>query len=83
MLWDGLKKMVHFIVVDSKMLNKVHQLVSMLLCAPDLNNHGGKYLEDCAISKGVNTEKAILGYGTTCNRYGGSRTFMEIQVKKW
>ncbi len=29
--------------------------------APDLNNHGGEYLEDCAISTGVNTEQTYFG----------------------
>jgi NAD(P)-dependent dehydrogenase (short-subunit alcohol dehydrogenase family) len=31
--------------------------------APDLRNHGGEYLEDCAISKGVNTERTFWGMG--------------------
>jgi hypothetical protein len=31
--------------------------------APDLNNHGGEYLEDCAISKGVNPDKTYWGMG--------------------
>ncbi|CAF0891108.1 unnamed protein product [Rotaria sordida] len=29
--------------------------------APELDNHGGAYLEDCAISKGVNTDKTAWG----------------------
>jgi NAD(P)-dependent dehydrogenase (short-subunit alcohol dehydrogenase family) len=29
--------------------------------APDLDNHGGEYLEDCAISKGVNAEQPYSG----------------------
>ncbi|CAF1351401.1 unnamed protein product [Adineta ricciae] len=29
--------------------------------APELENHGGEYLEDCAISKGVNTTERFLG----------------------
>jgi NAD(P)-dependent dehydrogenase (short-subunit alcohol dehydrogenase family) len=29
--------------------------------APDLDNHGGEYLEDCAISKGVNPDKTYWG----------------------
>jgi len=29
--------------------------------APDLDNHGGEYLEDCAISKGVNLDKTYWG----------------------
>lgn len=29
--------------------------------APELNEHGGEYLEDCAISKGVNPEKTAWG----------------------
>jgi NAD(P)-dependent dehydrogenase (short-subunit alcohol dehydrogenase family) len=31
--------------------------------SPDLNNHGGEYLEDCSISKGVNTERTFWGMG--------------------
>ena len=31
--------------------------------APDLDKHGGAYLEDCAISKGVNLEKTFWGMG--------------------
>jgi NAD(P)-dependent dehydrogenase (short-subunit alcohol dehydrogenase family) len=29
--------------------------------APDLDNHGGEYLEDCAISKGVNPNQTAWG----------------------
>jgi hypothetical protein len=29
--------------------------------APELDNHGGEYLEDCAISKGVNADKTAWG----------------------
>jgi hypothetical protein len=29
--------------------------------APDLDNHGGEYLEDCAISQGVNTNERYAG----------------------
>ena len=29
--------------------------------APELDQHGGEYLEDCAISKGVNPEKSFWG----------------------
>jgi len=47
--------------------------------APELDNHGGEYLEDCAISKGVNPDKTALGYSTTLIRYGSSRTFIETQ----
>jgi NAD(P)-dependent dehydrogenase (short-subunit alcohol dehydrogenase family) len=31
--------------------------------APDLDNHGGEYLEDCAISKGVNPDTTLWGMG--------------------
>lgn len=31
--------------------------------APDLDNHGGEYLEDCAISKGVNLDRTYWGMG--------------------
>jgi len=31
--------------------------------SPDLDNHGGEYLEDCAISKGVNPDKTYWGMG--------------------
>jgi len=31
--------------------------------APELDNHGGEYLEDCAISKGVNPDKTYWGMG--------------------
>jgi hypothetical protein len=29
--------------------------------ALELDNHGGEYLEDCAISKGVNSDKTAWG----------------------
>ena len=29
--------------------------------SPDLDKHGGEYLEDCAISKGINLEKTYWG----------------------
>lgn len=29
--------------------------------APELDQHGGEYLEDCAISKGINTDKTYWG----------------------
>jgi NAD(P)-dependent dehydrogenase (short-subunit alcohol dehydrogenase family) len=29
--------------------------------APDLDNHGGEHLEDCAISKGINPDKTYWG----------------------
>jgi NAD(P)-dependent dehydrogenase (short-subunit alcohol dehydrogenase family) len=29
--------------------------------APDLDNHGGEYLEDCTISKGINADKTPWG----------------------
>jgi NAD(P)-dependent dehydrogenase (short-subunit alcohol dehydrogenase family) len=31
--------------------------------ASDLDNHGGEYLEDCAVSEGVNTDKRFSGMG--------------------
>ena len=31
--------------------------------APELDHHGGEYLEDCAISKGLNLEKTFWGMG--------------------
>jgi hypothetical protein len=31
--------------------------------APELDQHGGEYLEDCAISKGINLERAYWGLG--------------------
>ncbi|CAF4964265.1 unnamed protein product, partial [Rotaria sp. Silwood1] len=31
--------------------------------APDLDKHGGEYLEDCAISQGVNSKEIYAGMG--------------------
>ena len=31
--------------------------------APELEQHGGEYLEDCAISKGINPERTFWGLG--------------------